>query len=261
MKAFSLSLLAASACLFSCVKDSTNVPPVDNTYKPTGTLDSGLVAYYAFTGNTLDSTSNHNNGIASAGASLTTNRFGVANKAYAFNGQNGYIKIPNSTSTDLRGDFSISLWVNPDVTATTFNTSMLVFRGDTDPAHDPYSLTYQNELLNTGLAIFSGPGTTSDYQDVYMPESQRFRNVWVHVIATCNKTTNVLKIYANGLLVNSATYSNLALDYPTNGPSFYTALGCADETHSLFKGSMDEVRIYNRVLTATEALELANVKD
>jgi len=48
---------------------------------------NGLVAYYLFNSNANDGTVNANNGTV-YGATLTTNRFGVANSAYKFNGTN-----------------------------------------------------------------------------------------------------------------------------------------------------------------------------
>ena len=48
-------------------------------------LDSGLVAYYPFNGNANDESVNGNNGTVN-GATLTTDRFGNANKPYSFDG-------------------------------------------------------------------------------------------------------------------------------------------------------------------------------
>ena len=48
-------------------------------------LDSGLVAHYPFNGNANDESGNGNDGTVN-GATLTTDRFGNANKAYSFDG-------------------------------------------------------------------------------------------------------------------------------------------------------------------------------
>ena len=48
-------------------------------------LALGLLAQFPFSGNANDASGNHRNGVVS-GATLTTNRLGVANSAYAFNG-------------------------------------------------------------------------------------------------------------------------------------------------------------------------------
>jgi len=73
-----------------------------------GQINSGLVAYYPFNGNANDESGNGNNGIL-FGASLTSDRFGLINKAYSFNGNGQYISLPASIS--ISRDISISFWI------------------------------------------------------------------------------------------------------------------------------------------------------
>ncbi len=60
-------------------------------------LDNGLVAYYPFNGNANDASGNGNNAVFN-NATLTSDRLGVPNSAYYFNGVDNYIRIPNSPS-------------------------------------------------------------------------------------------------------------------------------------------------------------------
>jgi hypothetical protein len=55
-------------------------------------LQTGLVGYWPFCGNTNDASGNGNNGTIS-GANLTSDRFGNTNSAYSFNGSNNYISL------------------------------------------------------------------------------------------------------------------------------------------------------------------------
>ena len=74
-------------------------------------LSDGLMAYYAFNGNANDESGNGNNGTVN-GATLTTDRLGNANNAYSFDGEDDYIKVPNSPSIDVAGNtISITAWV------------------------------------------------------------------------------------------------------------------------------------------------------
>src|SRR6185312_11005406 len=73
-------------------------------------LNSGLVAYYPFTGNANDISGNGNNPIFN-NATLTTDRFGNPNSAYSFNGVDNYIQIPNSPSLNPANQISICAWV------------------------------------------------------------------------------------------------------------------------------------------------------
>ena len=58
------------------------------SYVPT----NGLVGWWPFTGNAIDSSGNGNNGTVN-GATLTSDRFGNTAKAYEFNGLNQFISV------------------------------------------------------------------------------------------------------------------------------------------------------------------------
>ena len=70
------------------------------SYVPT----TGLVGYWPFNGNANDESGNGNNGTVN-GATLTSDRFGVANKAYSFDGIDDWIEIPSSVT-----NYTISFW-------------------------------------------------------------------------------------------------------------------------------------------------------
>src|SRR5579862_6555106 len=69
----------------------------------------GLLAYYPFSDNADDATGNGHDGVVTD-AVLTTNRFGQANSAYAFNGTNSMIVVSNSSDLQPLEDFSVSVW-------------------------------------------------------------------------------------------------------------------------------------------------------
>ena len=79
---------------------------------PGATSAQGLVGYWPFTGNANDASGNGNNGTVYA-ATLTYDRFGVANRAYNFNGINAYIQAAHSTLYDFDSttEFTLSAWV------------------------------------------------------------------------------------------------------------------------------------------------------
>jgi len=85
----------------------------------------GLVGYYPFDGNANDMSGNSNHGIPQNGVTLTTDRFGNANKAYSFDGMNDFITC--GTNINLKNSFSISFF-NYTYSNTGVNPS-LVSRG------------------------------------------------------------------------------------------------------------------------------------
>ena len=64
---------------------------------------NGLVGYWPFSGNANDASGNGNNGTVN-GATITTDRNGVANSAYSFNGVNNLIKVNHSSSVKNLAD-------------------------------------------------------------------------------------------------------------------------------------------------------------
>ena len=73
---------------------------------------SGLIAYYPFNGNANDESGNGNHGTVN-GATLSSDRLGSSNSAYAFE-QNDFIDVPASDSLNKDGPHFISLWVKMD---------------------------------------------------------------------------------------------------------------------------------------------------
>src|SRR2546425_9002593 len=57
-------------------------------------IEDGLIAFYPFTGNANDASTNGNHGSV-VGAQLTSDRNGMPNQAYLFNGVDDYINIGN----------------------------------------------------------------------------------------------------------------------------------------------------------------------
>ncbi|MFM7179517.1 MAG: hypothetical protein ACKOX5_08430, partial [Bacteroidota bacterium] len=73
------------------------------SYVPT----NGLVGWYPFAGNSNDLSGNGNHSVVNA-ALLTTDRFGMANAAYIFNGSTAYLH--GNASAFPSGDRTIALW-------------------------------------------------------------------------------------------------------------------------------------------------------
>jgi len=69
-------------------------------------LNDGLIAHYPFNGNANDASGNGNHGTVN-GATLTEDRFGNADSAYKFDGQDDYIDL-GQVKTNISSKFSIS---------------------------------------------------------------------------------------------------------------------------------------------------------
>ena len=99
MKKLVLTLLIGVTTLTAFAQVPSHVPT------------NGLVGYWPFNGNAQDESGNLNHGIVN-GATLTTDRNGVANKAYSFDGVNDNIFINNNFFNIGWNEFTISIWYN-----------------------------------------------------------------------------------------------------------------------------------------------------
>ena len=195
-----------------------------------------LVAYYPFNGNTNDESGNNNNGVATGG-SFATDKNGNVNKAYYFNGSD-FIRVPNSSSLSGVGDnFSIAAWV---YTENQFVT--VVCKAGNGSSAMQFRL-----YSDAGGIHFANYGKAVDFTNTLTPI-----NAWKHIVITSDGTT--AKCYLNGSLVSSLPLHN---DNSANDNT--TDLYVGADTHNVtefHKGKLDEIRIYCRVLSAEEVLQI-----
>jgi Concanavalin A-like lectin/glucanases superfamily len=205
---------------------------------------NGLVAYYPFNGNANDASGNGNNGTVN-GATLTTDRFGNGNRAYAFNGTGSYIDAGATVFHMLPTAFSISVWFN--TIGAIANTVMLdETQGATftvQTLHDSISMSYMNNgvWITVCTALFN-------------------LQEWNHLAATYSNSIGV-QIYLNGLLINTMP---IGLPITADNDSRYkfmigrwgSTLSQDQNNLRYFDGSIDDIRIYNRALTASEIQQL-----
>lgn len=215
-------------------------------------VSSGLVAYYtcdALNGTTLIDNSGNNNNGTNYGATVTT---GISNNALSFNGTSNYASLKNNllTVAQIRSTGSTySAWIKPNVLG--LNGRIVGLQG-----HNGYS-----DYNSGGLGI-----TTSNVVNMICYEDPiAYRTVassttlntsnWYHIVGTYNSTDKYIRLYVNGteegtsLLITN--FSVLSQDNLSN------RIGNKDHTNSFyFNGLIDEVRIYNRALSAAEVKQL-----
>jgi hypothetical protein len=257
---FLLPALSLFLTLFAA-PPSRGSPPVTN----------GLVAAYDFAGNANDSINGINGAIF--GATPTSDRFGRANNAYAFNGSSSYIEIPDHDvfSVTTTGAFSISSWVRPDGTSLDANGDLLfshtdgtgyvywMGKGDTG-RHEWAARMYSadntevpNRKNRASFYLFNpqgGLGAGSYAQDPVVP------GVWIHFLAVVDTGAMTITWYKNGVFRDQDSFapgSSFPVT-PANGTEPFRIGTRAFE--SFFAGAVDDIRVYDRVLSAGEAQAL-----
>lgn len=205
------------------------------------TINNGLVAYYPFTGNANDASGNGNNGTIS-GAVLTADRNGNASNAY--DTMAGYIEVPDAASLDV-ADFTVTAWLRGD----DFSHSFGVLVGK------DYLTSFAIGIDSGGSTVCPAPAGVHRYMTVYIGNVGHYFatpdftcNTWYHVAVTYNNATGVSELFVNAVSQGTITFASGG-NNPNSSP-----MGVGkDGSHSdSFHGAIDEVRIYNRVLSAAE---------
>ena len=228
---------------------ATNCPPPCTTL--TGSLLSGVLAFYPFGyGSLADLSGNGNNLINPTSAVPTVDRAGSQNCAYRFNGSD--FLTPAGSSNFLNNittaPFSISLWYQPLATRPVGAYELLIGRGNT-PLHCPdtwgeWSLgLYDCRKAVMGFDMYSHWELSAMNCNAFM---SFISNSWHHLAFVYDGTNYYL--YRDGIL--SSTNSGPCGPGTANiGPMM---LGVD------YNGDLDDIVIYNRALTAAEITALMN---
>ncbi|HEY1045686.1 MAG TPA: LamG-like jellyroll fold domain-containing protein [Bacteroidia bacterium] len=217
-------------------------------------LKDGLMLHLPFSGNARDTSGNERHGTV-YNADLGFDRFGNPNSAYYFNSNSSYIQIPSTGLTNK--NYTYSLWVKADVI----------------PAKDKYTYPFsiggvgggQNvALCNNSMTGWSG-GVYNDgtpATSLVAAGIQSEVGVWYHLILV--RTNSKIKLYINGVLnTNEQSYGNADATTGGTNPSYGTQVYAWIGTRSLlseffFKGLVDDVRVYDRVINDDEIEALFN---
>lgn len=208
---------------------------------------NGLVGCYMFNSDATDLSSNNNNGTVN-GAVLTNDRFNIPNSAYHFNGTSAHIAMRNAPFTNF--PFSIIAWVRLPSLA---GTNVVIGLGDygTSPANtfcfDATYLSLGNLSVQTGT-LGGFLSTTA-----IIPA-----NAWTQIAVTASGYGKYsFTFYINGVAYTSNIPPNTPSNpnpFPLNNAGF--DIGRYPEQNSYFKGDIDDIAIYDRVLTHNEVSQI-----
>ena len=167
-----------------------------------------------------------------------------------FDGTNDYVEIPGSNSLEnyiTNGQLTIEYWINPGVATAQFRD--VISKAPTNVAGTsaeylvegtPNSLIYQHMIR---VFFYS----TSTVGHVSVPVTYT-ANEWQHIAITMKAGVS-LKVYRNGVLQGTASMANTAL---IGGLSPIRLMYDARVLASFQSGTLDELRLWSRELSATE---------
>lgn len=214
-----------------------------------GSLTQGLVGYWPFCGNANDDSGNGNNGTVN-GATLTIDRFGNANSAYSFNGVNNFISCLNNNIPAGNSSRTFSAWF---------------YLTPTNGYSDGYSVlsygtnTFPDGRLND-IFIKENDVTFNTHMN-YSTNTNPLNNnnLWHNIVVTYNNTNvSSINIYLDGIQIQTSNFNlvNLnTLDTLNTNLLFGKAI-VQYASNFYFNGKIDDIGIWNRVLTPIEVSQL-----
>ncbi len=244
--------LLTTGLLGSCKKSAdTAVVP-----KAVDSLKVGLVAYYPFDNSGVDVSGNGNHGFVNNITSATDHN-GIANGAYHFDGVSSYISVKDNPALRLSGtDYTINVWQKLDSYGTTYGSIIVCKRGSGSTNGWNYGIhgytSSNNSVLGQTTMQISG-GNDATATGVKVIEL----NKWYMLTTVYNVKKLQISYYVNGILDNvinnipsPSTTASSDMFIGSDNPLVSGTLGY------FFKGTLDDISIYNRALSVAEIQKL-----
>jgi hypothetical protein len=209
-----------------------------------GGSEPGLVAYYLFdegSGNIAKDKMIQNNGTI-FGAQWTDNA--ILGKALNFSGPNNYVEIPDNAVLNPTDAITVSIWIKLNKTIAEQTYQYIILNKSNWDAKDGYTLLFNKPYSNNLIFRILYENT---FKDVAWDASSLKKNVWYHLAGTYDK--KFIKLYVDGEL-KVVEGLGKPIDVTTN------KLYIGNPGTNYFNGSIDEVKIYYKVLSDNEIFSL-----
>jgi hypothetical protein len=164
-----------------------------------------------------------------------------------FDGSNDYASCISNTTTNLTGNFTLSVWININTLPTNGNLQSLLCKYDNAPAAGGYDLRIYNNSGTMQIGLVTTNASTAGGGDVNYTFST---NIWYQIVGVYDGSFS--NIYINGQYVNRVTNTINALSNtkPLNIARFGEYIGGLLTRY--FNGRMAQTLIYNRALSSSE---------
>lgn len=270
-----LSFILICSAFLSCQKDfqeeSENltdtviITKVDTLAVPDIKLKDGLVAWYKFDGNLGDSSGQGNHAVNIAGAgtiAFAPDKSGKAASAVLMDGIDDIILADDRGSLVTPSSVTISAYYN---TSSTEIQNLVCKRNqyiaNTEPEYGGLAWSINASSANEPhFAVISPQGANCGTprgidasKDIVFAMQKIATNQWYHIVCVFHEGSQ--RIYVNGKLRQATTRDFVTMRQCPGGKLVIG--GYVADLPTRFKGSIDDLRIYNRLLNSAEIAELA----
>ncbi|MFQ6610546.1 MAG: LamG-like jellyroll fold domain-containing protein, partial [Fidelibacterota bacterium] len=216
-------------------------------------IDESLIAYYPIDGNSYDESGNGNGGIPMGNPSFSeVDRFGEMSSAVQFDGLDDYIDCGSGLNLNIISDQTLSFWIK---TTSTYSGTILskVLASSGTWTDDAYSISFESDGH-----IYYTLRNSSENQTLISNAVVNDDN-WHFITVRYDQNNVLMSIYVDGIFDNSTTGPSSILsapDLPLYIGANYTQ---GDGIEYPINGILDDISIYNRVLSESEIDSLYHI--
>ena len=216
-------------------------------------VDTSLKGYWSFNGQDISGTTAYDrSGVGNSGTltSGPTKVKGVIGQALDFDGTDDYITITDADDTKYVGALTLCTWAKID-TGSTYNHFMGKHSG-AGGSQNPFDFRTSNDAIPK-LSLIRSNTTHIGWEGPVVTIGQ-----WKHYCVTAPSTIQTAPtFYINGMPTTGTTTGGSGTGAAT-GSASAIRIGVRADDAAKMDGSLDEVRIYNRILTTSEIQSLYN---
>ncbi len=202
-------------------------------------LQKGLIGYYSFSDNNAADESGNGNDGETHGVNREKDVSGEKNGSYRWNDDDDHIKLPIDVGATALPRVTLCAWVYP----MSYRPEIIVISNDDRGGDRKIYTSKKNKkrvwAISNGKNGFIGKIPVKTRQ-------------WVLLVATYDEKSKRASIYVDGVQTSGRTQMDMAADF--------TLIGANPYGNDDFETLIDEVRIYNRILSKSEINALRKLK-
>jgi hypothetical protein len=158
---------------------------------------------------------------------------GDSNPSASFDGVNDHVRVANAAALQLGSAFSLEAWIRPTTLRATGAFSSVLTKAES------YSLQFNGSQLEMTVM------QNGVRKRLKAPAGAIVAGQTYHVVGTYDGATQ--RLYVNGALVASAALTGAA-----SSSTYPLMIGSWVGSNEYFAGRIDEVAVYNKVLSAAQ---------
>ncbi|MEI6749473.1 MAG: LamG domain-containing protein [Bacteroidota bacterium] len=251
---------ALSATEVSRIYNASVSSKINTTQTPKDILSLGLVGYWTFdgkdnhwtsatAGTATDLSGQGNTGTLTNMSRSLTPVVGKTGQALKLDGVNDYVDLGNISSLNFgMSNFSIGFWIK-----TSTNNDGAVYTKKTGGYS---SVGAGVEIIKdsaVGLRLSLSDGVNGSA--FWLDRNSVATNEWIYVVVVVDRVNNIAYRYKDGVRGSNVDISTITGLVNT---SEFAKIGTSNDAWGAFDGSIDDVRIYDRALSATEVSRIYN---